>query len=112
MLAYFKLQATEVNFDQENPVWHASHDQDRQDEVDSLQKEQLDLLKDIVLQQNNEGDPDVTQELYKQQCELIEQMRDLQRAGYAYPDGIPSPVKAADPNEAENAEGVENTNVT
>ena len=55
----------------------------------------------------------MTQELYKQQCELIQQMRELQMAGYAYTEGIPSPITTSEQNEqSRSAEGADDSNVT
>lgn len=80
------------DLDRENSVWYASHDQERREQVEELQNEQTELFNDIVEQYYNEKDEDKVQKLFRQQCELVEQMQELQAAGYAYSRGIPSAI--------------------
>jgi len=58
-------------------------------DAEALQKEQLDLLADIQEQLEEETDPGSRDELLQQQTELLQQMDQLQAAGFVFRGGIP-----------------------
>lgn len=64
--------------------------------VQELQKEQIELLNDIMERQAKEKDPQKLQELIDEQNKLIANMQQMQSAGYQYQTAIPPPTQAGD----------------
>lgn len=61
------------------------------EDAKELQEAQQELLNDILKQQSEETDPERLQELFRQQNVLLQQMQQLQNAGFQYSNGIPQP---------------------
>ena len=79
------------NQQQVNPGTGLQINPEMAEDAKELQEEQQELLNDILKQQSTETDPERLQELFRQQNNLLQQMQQLQNAGFQYPNGIPPP---------------------
>ena len=74
------------------PAAHGTNPEVNTEHVKELQEVQMELLNKIMRKQAKEKDPEVLQRLFNEQNILLQQMSQLQTAGYAYSQPLPAPA--------------------